>query len=398
MPPHAIERPGTARARPRSRLRELLANLALLAASGVVCLALLEIVLRLFPGLLGEEAALRVHWVEVAGDTDTEGRALVIDDPVIGFLYRPGLEGRIARGDLDFRFRLDSKGFRNPEPWPQPAHLVVLGDSMAFGYGADDGADWVALLRQRLPGTGIVNLGLIGSGPLQQERVWERFGAELRPSSVLLCLFAGNDLDDDRAFARWLEEGAPGSYRRFRGQGDRWLDASPLGLAQRTYLFWFATDLAKTLAQRSRGRTLALEDGERLQLVLPRPGAVEPTDLDRTLGAVLRLRDRVEAGGGRLLVLLMPTKEEVYLPLLGETAASPTAAVAARLAEAGVPAFDVGEALRARASRAGPALYFAIDGHPNPTGQAILAEAVKGWLTEQLPRAAAGSAAITATR
>jgi len=371
--------------RPRDRRKGWLANLALLLASALFCAVGFEITLRLFPGLLGEEAALRVHWVEVAGDRDSEGRDLVLDDPEIGFLYRPGLEGRIARGDLDFRFRLDSKGFRNPEPWPDRVDMVVLGDSMAFGYGADDGADWVSALRRRLPRVAIVNLGLIGSGPLQQERIYERYASRLRPPLVLWCLFAGNDFDDDRAFARWLEQGAPGSYRRFRGQGDRWLDDSLLGLAQRTYLFWFATDLAKTLARRSRGRTVLLENGERLQLVLPRPAGLDPSDLDRTFGAVERVRARVENDGGRLFVLLMPTKEEVYLPLTGESAASPTAALARKLAEAGVPALDLGAALRERASPSGPALYFAIDGHPNPKGQAIIAEAVRNWVTEQAP-------------
>lgn len=396
--PPRIDRAAAVGTPPSGRLRGLLVNLLLLAVSGLVTLVGFEVGLRLFPDLLGEEAALRVHWLEVAGDTDSEGRSLMIDDPTIGFLYRPGIEGRIARGDLDFRFRLDSKGFRNPEPWPEPARIVVLGDSMAFGYGADDGADWISRLRARLPGVGIVNLGLIGSGPLQQERIFERFAAGLGPSVVLLCLFSGNDLDDDRAFARWLEQGAKGSYRRFRGQGDRWLDESLLGLAQRTYLFWFVNDLAKTLRQRSRGRTLELESGERLQLVLPRPGPLDPADLDRTLGAVGALRSRVENGGGRLFVLLMPTKEEVYLPLLGETAPSPTATFAQRLVGDGLDVLDLGEALRKRATRGGPALYFAIDGHPNPTGQAIIAEAVHDWLVEHLRISAAAepAAAVTA--
>jgi lysophospholipase L1-like esterase len=381
-------RDGAAGGRARGRLRGAALDLLLLGLSGLVALGLAELVLRLFPNLLGEEAALRVHWVEVAGDTDAGGQSLMVDDPEIGFLYRPGLEGRIARGDLDFGFRLDGRGFRNPEPWPEPARLVLLGDSMAFGYGASDGRDWPSLLRARLPAAGLVNLGLIGSGPLQQERVYERFGAPLRPAVVLLALFAGNDLDDDRAFAHWLEHGAAGSYRRFRGQGDRWLDDSLLGLAQRTHLFWFASELAGRLRNRDRGRSVVLDDGSRLQLVLPRPGGPAAGDLDRTVAVVARLRARVERDGGRLLVLLMPTKEEVYLPLLGETAVRPSELARARLEPLGVPVLDLGEALRARASRRGPALYFAVDGHPGPEGQAVLAEAVGSWLAGQVPRLA----------
>lgn len=376
-----VERSG----RPGLGLRSTALNLLLLGISGLVALALAELSLRLFPALLGEEAALRVHWAEVAGDTDSRGQELMVDDREVGFLYRPGLEGRIARGDLDFSFRLDGRGFRNPEPWPTPARAVLLGDSMAFGYGAPDGQDWPTRLRERLPGLGLVNLGLIGSGTLQHERIYGRFAAPLQPPLTLLALFAGNDLDDDRAFARWLEQGARGSYRRFRGQGDRWLDGGVVGLVQRTHLFWFATELARGLANRSRGRTLELADGTRLQLVLPRPDAYTSADLDRTVAAVARLRRKVEAGGGRLLVLLMPTKEEVYLPLLGESAASPSAAVGARLAEQGLTTLDLGEALRARATRDGRPLYFAIDGHPNSAGQAIIAEAVETWLLGLVP-------------
>lgn len=377
-----IERSG----RPAGWLRSAALNLLLLATSAVVVLVGAELTLRLFPSLLGEEAALRVHWAAVAGDTDSSGQELMLDDREVGFLYRPHLEGRIARGDLDFSFRLDSRGFRNPEPWPQPVRVVLLGDSMAFGYGASDGADWPAKLRQRLPDSGLVNLGLIGSGTLQQERIYERFAAPLRPSLTLLALFAGNDLDDDRAFSRWLEQGAEGSYRRFRGQGDRWLSGGLLGLAQRTHLFWFTSELVKNLTHRARGRTLELADGSRLQLVLPRPNAYGDADLDRTMAAVVRLQRKVEGAGGRLLVLLMPTKEEVYLPLLGESAPSPSAAVAERLAKLGLAALDLGEALRARASRGGPPLYFAVDGHPNEAGQAIIAEAVESWLRTREPQ------------
>lgn len=366
--------------KPSQRWRGLLGNAALLAASAIVFLVLAETFLRTFPGFLGEEAALRVHWAAIAGDTDSEGRALMLDDPEIGFLYKPGLEGRLARGDLDFSFRLDGKGFRNPEPWPERVGVVLLGDSMAFGYGASDGSDWPSLVRARLPSVGIVNLALIGSGPLQQAKIFERYGRALGAPVVVHVLFPGNDMADDAAFSRWLQSDRRISYRKFRGQGDRWLDDSVLGWVQRTHLFWFTIDLVRTVKRTARGHTLTLEDGTHLRLVAPRTERVDPVELDRTLGAVEHIRSEVERVGGRFFVVLMPTKEEVYLSLAGVTAPNFSSAVRDQLERRGIVVLDLGEILRAEASPRGPALYFEVDGHPNLEGQAIIAEAVAAWL------------------
>ncbi|MDW8369832.1 MAG: GDSL-type esterase/lipase family protein [Geminicoccaceae bacterium] len=379
--------------RPGARWRGLLGNAALLATSAVVFLVLAEMFLRTFPGFLGEEAALRVHWAAIAGDTDSEGRALMLDDPEIGFLYKPGLEGRLARGDLDFSFRLDGRGFRNPEPWPERVGAVLLGDSMAFGYGASDGSDWPSLLRARLPSVGIVNLALIGSGPLQQAKIFERYGRALGAPVVVHVLFPGNDMADDAAFSRWLQSDRRISYRKFRGQGDRWLDDSVLGWAQRTHLFWFTIDLVRTVKRTARGHTLTLEDGTRLRLVAPRTERIDPVELDRTLGAVEHVRSEVERVGGRFFVVLMPTKEDVYLPLAGVAVPNSSAAVREQLERRGVPLLDLGEILRAEASPRGPALYFEVDGHPNLKGQAIIAEAVAAWLEDVALQA--GSARAT---
>ncbi|MCS6878208.1 MAG: SGNH/GDSL hydrolase family protein [Geminicoccaceae bacterium] len=362
------------------------AEIALLLASVFFFLLAAELVLRLFPHLLSEEAQLRLHWAAIAGDTDTSGRDMLSDDPEIGFLYRPHSQGRIARDDLDFSFRLDSFGFRNPEPRPAKADLVILGDSMAFGYGASDGRDWVSLLRARFPELAIVNLGLIGSGPLQQLAVYERFGRPLAPALVVQVVFAGNDVHDDETFARWQETGRTRSFRRFRVEGEGRLVDRLWNLAGRSYLFWFAVDLVKALRQSGRGRSLLLENGERLRLVLPARGYPGPAGVERTAAAIARLRQRVEADGGRFLAVLMPSKEEVYLPLLGESAPSPSAILGERLASLGIPLFDLGDPLRAGASRHGPALFFRVDGHPNLAGQARIAEVfaarLSAWRTE----------------
>ncbi len=134
--------------------------LALLGASIFLALGLAEVSLRAFPGLMPEELQLRLHWRETS-------RPVTLPDPYLGYIYPPNHVARIERphGDFAFTFTTDEHGFRNPSPWPERAGIVVLGDSMAFGYGVDDDQTWTTLLAARLPGNRIINLGLPGLPP-----------------------------------------------------------------------------------------------------------------------------------------------------------------------------------------------------------------------------------------
>jgi hypothetical protein len=134
--------------RMRKRLKSVVALLALLCASVALALGAAEASLRVFPQLMPEEARLRLHWREV------QPGAVSRADPYFGFVYPPNYEGRFERDDGKFAFTYttDEHGFRNPSPWPERAEIVVLGDSMAFGYGVEDKETWTTLLGNELPG------------------------------------------------------------------------------------------------------------------------------------------------------------------------------------------------------------------------------------------------------
>src|SRR4051812_11643222 len=71
--------------------------------------------------------------------------------------------------------------------------------------------------------------------------------------------------------------------------------------------------------------------------------------------------------GTKVVVLLFPTKEEVYLPLLNQPVPRPAAPFAAELARRGIDYLDLTGTFTARA-RAGRSLYFELDPHPNQPG------------------------------
>jgi hypothetical protein len=80
--------------------------------------------------------------------------------------------------------------------------------------------------------------------------------------------------------------------------------------------------------------------------------------------------------GTHVLTLLLPGKEEVHLPLLEGTAHDPTAALRAEMDKRGLEYLDLAPTFLAHA-RAGEQLFYEVDGHPNPKGQALIAQLVE---------------------
>ena len=96
------------------------------------------------------------------------------------------------------------------------------------------------------------------------------------------------------------------------------------------------------------------------------------------LAAVAEAREAAERAGAHLVVLVFPTKEEVYLPLRGESAPRLVARWLPELRQIGSPVLDLTDALQARPG--GPPLFFEIDGHANVEGNRVLAAAVLDYL------------------
>ncbi len=364
-------------------MRRLLVRLALLAASLVLALGLAELALRAFPGVLPEQTRLRLHWAGLGTDPRTS-----VAHPTIGTLARPGLAETLERSDLSFRYTIDPNGFRNPWPWPAKADVVVTGDSLAFGYGVDDGQGWADLVRRRT-GLALVNLGITGAAPQMGLAAWEAFGAPLAPALLVFGLFPGNDVYDARMFERWQASGAGGNFGVWRATGGRGPSTagSLYGWVYRTFVYHALRGLARH--ERQASRTLALAGGGSVQLVPDvLASAVVPSgseDFQRVVNAALAAARSARERGAHALVLFFPTKEEVYLPLAGEPAPDAIGPFRAALEGQGVETLDPTPALRALAAE-GRQVYFTIDGHPNAAGYEAIAGVVEAHLRANAAR------------
>lgn len=373
------------------RLRSLVANIALIGFSVAVVAVGVEIFLRAFPQFLSEEAALRLHWNAVAALENAEGQSMIVADPEIGFLYRPDNTVEISRGDLSFSFVTDSSGFRNATNWPEAADIVVLGDSMAFGYGVSAEEAWPSLVGDTMQER-ILNLGMIGAAPQQYTRIYERFAAAVRHDLVLYTLFPGNDFNDAANFAGWMNADRPVDFAAWQrgGSSTAGWRAAIEDILGRSRVLLLLRDSVKALRTPFGGETLDLADGGRVRLAptayLGNAVLAQPDNpaFDEVLTAVMEAYKAAEASGAAFGVLLVPTKERVYLPLIDKPVPENMDAVLNVLDSRGIPYLDLTGPLRAEA-RAGYTLYFEVDGHPNALGNKVIGAAVVAWLRETFP-------------
>lgn len=357
-----------------------------MAASLLLTLAMAEGILRLFPDLLPEDASLRIYWRNVVEKTTTTS----IGDPYLGFVYPPDHKGEIKLGEVDFSYSTDEHGFRNRGPWPAKPDIVTIGDSLTFSYGVEDEEGWVARLVDQSQDLQILNLGIIGASPQQYARYYERYAAAKQPRLLILGLFPGNDLIDAELFDQWLAAGAEGNYDVWRffkgrvpGRAQRWK-----GAIERSYLVTSLGEWKKNLNSPFSSRTMTFDDGSRLRLAagirsknVARTQSDHPT-FRRVVEVLSELQEDCDQAGTELLVLLFPTKEEVYLPLLGEPAPLLVEPFAAKLEELGIDHLDLIPALQER-GRQGARLYFEIDGHPNAEGYRVIADTVLTYLESE---------------
>lgn len=185
---------------PRRRWRRRLAALLALAVGTALAVVGLEFLLRA-TNLFGVNyeaefqryrlECLQYLWDRADGTRDLDG---------VLYRHKPGLDVDLG----SFRLRTNALGLRGPEiAVPKPAdtfRILVLGDSVAFGWGVDDEVTflrrWEAQLNARGDGRRyqVVNTGHLLFDTTQEAALLRDFGLGLQPDAVLL-VYVVNDVE-----------------------------------------------------------------------------------------------------------------------------------------------------------------------------------------------------------
>lgn len=169
----------------RSWRKKLLTGIAF---GTLLALAVIEVALRLFPGLLSAGLADQVY---SRYRVSPGGIYYAVRGYPLRFCW-PGF--RVAMYSHGYRWlhETDFRGFRNP---PGVAtELLLLGDSQIYGHGVEEPQTAAAVLRQRF-GRGAYNMGRQGDCLRESYVLTRLFLSELKPRDVVVFVHF-NDFED----------------------------------------------------------------------------------------------------------------------------------------------------------------------------------------------------------
>jgi lysophospholipase L1-like esterase len=352
----------------------------------------------------------------------------------MGYIPRDVSDGAIHR----FRFRTDREGFRNPETRAS-FDVAALGDSFTDAMTMSAEASWPVQLERQL-GLAVQNYGTAGFGPQQELLVLKDYVAVHRPHLVVLAFFAGNDIFDAEAFEQFersrgtAQRVVPGwRIKDVVSRADTWYVVSAL----RASASWLARQEATNIAvepveaasePRVAGARASFDRGMftvpvadqvlRWALMPPYLNTLNFSEdvlaarqgWTLTRQAISAMQQEAHAFRAEFVVMFLPFKSQVYLPLLERTfshdalqsafkfylrderAADIDAMARNRLAQnrllrrlcrqLAIPFLDTTGALQAHVD-AGQNMFVPDESHLNEAGQAVVAGALAAFLRER---------------
>jgi len=362
----------------------------MLVAGTLFGLACIEIGVRIVPDFLlpGEFRIMdraytgRVKWQE-----------MMVGDSYLGYHYKPDLDVDFPSEGQNVDVRTTSHGlgdigFRDIGTRP-PFDAIAIGDSFTFCDDVTTDDCWVKHVGA-LSGLNIGTLGVSGFSTLAEARVLDRYGRRLEPDLVILAIFP-NDFNDNIEFDDWTRSGTE-NFWLWRGERE---GRGPLfrRLADQSVLMRIIDSALRT---RDRHSYVYAADG--LDIVF-QPWWFKPMDAERRehrergwalmRDAIMKIRATTTEIGAELVVMTIPTKEEVYWEVVREalpnyeslTIDRPFGELFELCRTQSIVCCDTTPALHDEAA-AGRQLYLRVSSHWNDLGNRVAAGAVDRCLAE----------------
>lgn len=388
-------------------LRTAVYNSALLVASLVI-------------GLLLIEAVLRVAKV------NTLSNILVV--PGKGVIRVPGAKYVWTKeGRSEGRF--NSHGFRDVErTWEKPAgtfRIAVFGDSYTDALQVPMERSFTSLLETELNRRGapvrfeVLNLGQSGFGTTDEYVRWMNFGVRYQPDLVLVAFYPGNDIRNNSPalntenLACYFIPSATGPPRLDCSRVEAYLAAGgPVRwtwqwLKRRSYLASLISERLYLLGRQradgartpSAGAPAAgparLDPFSDLNVYLDAPPKPWSDALELTNWVIDKFASDAKARGEEFVLVTLSSSEQID-PSVGKTAQSqsdlpldfdrPERLVAQAAASDGIPTLRLGPVFRQEYASTGATLHGIGEhnhGHWNERGHELAAREILAFLTER---------------
>jgi lysophospholipase L1-like esterase len=318
------------------------AQLAVLAASLLACLAGAETVVRVVYGR-------PVHF--------RYPQEFYRPDPEIGHWLEPGQRSfthdrAVATNSLGLRDREFLK--RVPEGTKR---VLALGDSQTYGEGLDVGDTWPKQLERRLSEAPaslrweVINAGISGTDTWQHERILDRLAASYDFDVAVLGFYV-NDVTPiyETSAARTRTNTAA---------------KRAIYVLKRSALFSLFWGAYQSLV---RGADVATAERQILDGTPSERVRAGWEQVDRSIGA---MKARCDQAGARLVVAVLPRRDQVQ-------GAQPARAYDRRIAEIaqqhGIAVIDLLDPLRAAYAQHGERLFLSFDGHNSAVANRVVSD------------------------
>jgi lysophospholipase L1-like esterase len=339
-------------------------------------------------------AELLLHLLPAAPVAKLRGLHELRPDRPWVYGLRPGAHGRLpASGDVGYAINAD--GFRDRRyRRPKPAgvyRIIVIGDSIAFGYGVEEADTFPKVLEARLAMLNpsltveVMNLGVGGYNPYTEAALLADVGIAYEPDLVLVQ-FCVNDLYDPtfhfdqqtRLHLGTLPDAAfPNPARR--RQPPSALTATAVALCHRSRLCTLADETL--LAWHSVHRDLAAERA----VLRPHDGDESAPEWSWLSARYSEMARTAATHRAHFAIIIFPFQTQVT----GTATAAIQQRIAALGRKAGWATIDLLPAFHEAAND--PVPLFLDAWHPTARGHRVAADAIladlscRGWLPEAQP-------------
>jgi lysophospholipase L1-like esterase len=235
--------------------------------------------------------------------------------PQVGLFHKPGFSGE--HGGVVYV--TNSRGLRGPETEiarvPGRARVVLLGDSLVWGFGVPEGETLSDAIASARPDVDVLNFGVAGFGTGQELILLEAEALAYTPDRVILVFTLANDVED--SYYPDSAQSYPANIFHLvdgRLQIDRFT-LSPLaraGLWLRHNSYVVAASFSKHLSDPGylahpdlESRHLARRGG----LLTPNPLSYYKVELVKQL--ILAMAETTREAGAELTVVLAPFRAQL---------------------------------------------------------------------------------------
>ena len=314
------------------------------------------------------------------------------NDPDLVFALTPGFRGILRNPEYTTHVTLNSLGLRGPEPKPKRSgclRILGLGDSFTSAFNMDVADTFLSVAERALrksAGEGrfeVLNAGTPNYGTWHELRLFRRLAPLLNPDAVILCVYVGNDVENNLTPRESVVRNGL-LVNRVPGPGKlpyplrSWLQRNSMA-----YVFlWNAWNQIRLSVGLSGSDPL--KESKDLVSRQPVPHLEEGYRVSREL--LGQFREKTRELGLPLLIVLIPAEYQIYGGHFDETIKRqgldpaeldlnlPDQRWTDMAEQLGLPVLDLLPIFRSH--EGGPYLYMSLDGHLTREGNQLAGKAI----------------------